>query len=212
MKKINQRKKINKQKKVALYPPPMQNAQLSHSAILRFYNTGAGTILTVTQQNLLDAILVANTGILGQQLFDLCKIRKIKMWVPAISGANPLQQASLRFGGAIGSNNSGLGDGSTHICDSLSPNSPGRIVARPKPTSPAGSWFGTGAGSLFAIVGPAGTIIDIHLSFKNIAGTLGTSVQNALVGANIGAVYFRGLDGLGVSTTNWPPPVGVAVI
>jgi hypothetical protein len=46
------------------------------------------------------------------------------------------------------------------------------------------------------------------VSFRNIPG-IANAATNASVGATIGTVFYRGLDGLAIASTNFPPPPGI---
>lgn len=59
---------------------------------------------------------------------------------------------------------------------------------------------------------PTGSIIDLAVTFKCRNGAAVTAATNALVGATVGATYFRGLDGLATAGTQLAPPFGVGVI
>jgi len=183
------------------HPPQIDSYQVIHSTTLRFTITAATVQKQFTFGNLLDSMLVAVTAILGYQLFDLVRIRKIRVWGQAALGTP--STCEVQF-------NTSTGDTNIHTDTSLGIK-PAYVHAKPSPLSLASFWSLNTAGNCFSITAPAGSIIDVHLSFKTSSNSP-TAVANALVGANIGEFYFRGLDGLAIAATNFVPPAGVQSI
>jgi len=183
------------------HPPQIQTYQVSHSARMRFTATAAAASTVITFQNLLDAILVATTAIAGHDLFDLVKVRCLEVWSQAALGTP--STATVAFETASG-------DLAIHSDTSLGIK-PAYVIAVPSKKSLASFWTGTAGGTCFLITCPAGSVIDVHLSYRtsNFAPAL---TQNALVGAVIAEIYWRGLDGLAAAGTNFPPPAGILTI
>jgi hypothetical protein len=209
-------KKINKQKKKKVkvmppFPPVLPSYDLHWSTILRFEATADQNGTLINQSMVLNTVLISYSPIAGAVLFDYVKIRKVRMWTPTGNSNNLTSQGSMRFVGLIGSAGQGTSDETLHSCSSMGFNRPGFLQARPKPNSNAGMFFSVGTGNVMQFYCPTGTIIDLHVTFKNVGGQA-QSALNALVGANTGAVYFRGLDGLASATSTFFPPNGAAVI
>lgn len=85
------------------------------------------------------------------------------------------------------------------------------VHAKPSAKSLSSFYQTTSGGNAFSISCPAGSIIDIKLVCRTSALTP-SPVFNALVGAIVGEFYYRGLDGLAIASTNFPPPTGVQSI
>jgi len=201
-KKQNFKKNKKNQKKentmIQDHPPQINSYQVIHSTCLRFTVTAAVVNKIITFGNLLDAMLVATTAIAGFQLFDLVKIRKIRCWGQAALGTPSTVEIQY---------NTATGDNIVHTDTSLGIK-PAYVHARPSLKSLASFWQLNTGGNVFQLTCPAGSVIDVHLSFKT-SNQNPTAVANALVGANPGEFYFRGLDALATAATNFPPPAGV---
>jgi len=87
---------------------------------------------------------------------------------------------------------------------------PAYVKAVPSKNSLASFYQASAAGNCFIVNAPAGSIIDLHCTFK-VTNAIAVAAQNAVVAASAGEVYYRGLDGLNIATTNFPPIPGVAV-
>lgn len=186
------------------HPPQLDGVQLKHGVALRFTSGAAGTT-SVTFQNLLDTYLVATSATAVANVFQTVKIRCVEAWaLPVIGGASTI---TLEYSGTTGSI---LGDQQTHMDTSMGV-SPAHVKARPSVRCLAANYQIANAGTAFLIIAPAGTVVDVHLTFRGqFAGTL--AAQNASVGATAGCFYLRGLDGLAAATTNWTPQPAYAII
>jgi len=180
------------------HPPQIDSYQVIHSTCLRFTVTAAVVNKVITFGNMLDAMLVATTAIAGFQLFDLVKVKKIRLWGQAALGTP--STVEIQF-------NTATGDFVVHTDTSLGIK-PAFVHARPSLKSLASFWQLATGGNALMLTAPAGSILDVHLSFKT-SSNAPTGVANALVGANPGEFYFRGLDGLAVAATNFPVPTGI---
>jgi len=186
-----------------LHPPQINGYQITHSKTLRFTATAAATNQSIEYRNLLDCIGLSTTAIAGFQLFDLVKIRRISIW--GVSALGTPSTVSLTFVGATQGN---AGDFQLHEDTSLG-FEPAYVSASPSPRAPASLFQVSGNNVAFIFTCPAGAIIDCDLSFRDLPGEA-TALQNATVGATVGAVFYRGLDSLAIAGTNFPPPSGVA--
>jgi hypothetical protein len=137
-------------------------------------------------------------------VFHSVKIRKIEVWsVPAIGAASTVEvQLSGATAGSQGSyrivTDTSMGVQPAHVKVS-----PGRMTL-------ASMYQPSSAATAFSIVAPTGSVVDVELSFKNDPG-LSVAAQNASVGATVGSIGYRGLDGLAVATTKFTPVVAPGV-
>jgi len=194
----NLQKQKGEVKMIQDHPPQIDSYQVIHSTCLRFTVTAAVVNKIITFGNMLDAMLVATTAIAGFQLFDLVKVKKIRLWGLAALGTPSTVEIQY---------NTATGDNVIHTDTSLGIK-PAFVHARPSLKSLASFWQLNTGGNCFQVSAPAGSVIDVHLSFKTSSQNP-TAVANALVAANPGEFYFRGLDGLATAATNFPPPSGV---
>jgi len=161
---------------------------------------------SITYQNLLDLLLVANSAVVGSDLFQAVRVKAVECWATPILG----QVATVEV--VYDGNTAGMiGDQRIHT-DSSMGIEPAHIIARPAPRSLAAMFQESSANPAFFIDVPAGAVVDVLLSFKQPMLGNAVAAQNALVGATIGAVYARGLDGLAVATSKALPPTGVQSI
>jgi hypothetical protein len=185
------------------HPPQLQRYNISHSTVLRFTASSA-VALTITSQNLLDAILVAATATTGFELFEAVRIRHVEVWASPLLGSSVVTQ--VIFNGTTE-----RGDWKIHEDTSMGVQ-PAHVKAKPSPRCLASLFQDNSpAANLFSLVCPAGSVIDVALTF-NGTFAVGNAVQNALVAATAGATYLRGLDGLPTATTILPPAVQSAFV
>lgn len=172
---------------------------------LRFRATAA-FILGITFQNLLDTLLVATTAVAGTDLFQTVRVRRVRLWgMPAIGAAST---CSVEFSGVVAGI---VGDQAIHTDTSMGVQ-PAHVDARPNLRSLASDFQVSSAAVAFTISGPAGSVVDVDLSFRSQYGVVNSAVQNALVGATAGIQYLRGLDGLATATSNYVPEYNVGQI
>jgi len=201
----NQKKKKNPGQKMVLYhPPELKNHQVRWSQRLRFLcNTAIPNGVAITQANLMNTILFANTAILGSLAFTACRLKFVEIWaMPAVGGVP--QTVTVTFNGA------GVGDDITHTDTSMGIE-PAHVRAKPRQRSTVALFFGPSATTMFSLVLPANAIVDVGLEFIN-EWNIGTAATNALVGATAGALYLRGLDGVAIAGTTFPPQGGLIAI
>jgi hypothetical protein len=180
------------------HPPQLNDYQVVHGTTLRFTSVAAATNTAITAADLLDTMLVASAAVVGSDLFDVVKIKKIEIWGQAALGTPSTVEVAF-----INPN----GDNNVHTDTSLGVR-PAYVAARPSRLSLASFFQVSTATAVFSLTCPAGSIIDVHLTFRT-SSAAPVTVQNLLVGATVGEFYFRGLDGLAIAGTNFPPPVGV---
>jgi hypothetical protein len=180
------------------HPPAINSYDLTHNQTLRF-TANAAVAQVVTYQMLLDTLLCATTAVAGVDLFNLVRIRSIKVWAAAVAGQ--ATTVSVEYGATT----TGLvGDSKLHTDTSMSIE-PAFVNARPTTKSLASNFQASSATQAFFLVCPSGAVIDCELSFKNQWGLAAVAAANALVAANIGSTYLRGLDGLAIATSKMLP-------
>jgi hypothetical protein len=181
-------------------PRPLQlaNAGMVHNHIMRYVTTGT-VALSISYHNLLDAILTAATATVGYQLFDLVKIAKIEMWAYNPSGVTTLSLAFV--GRALGV----VGDDQAHSASSMGIE-PAYLSAKPSAKCMASQFQPDTTNTAFNIYCPIATIVDIHLVYKSaLEGYAPMAVTNALVAAQPGLIYYRGIDGAATAATKFTP-------
>jgi len=177
--------------------PPQIMPQLVHHQRMRFISNTA-VFKNITFQNLLDSIGVAVTTILGYQVFDQVRVASVEIWsLPAIGATNLV---TVQFSGATAG---ALGDGTVHSDNSMGIE-PAHVLARPNLLSQAAQWQISSAANAFAITCPTGAVVDVTCSFRTLSTQTPVALQNALVAAAIGDIFYRGLDGLATATTALP--------
>lgn len=176
------------------HPPPIRDLSIIHETRLRFVCSAAFNG-NITFQNLLDTMLMAATAVLGYNLFSAVKVKYVETWANSIVGSTT--SVTVVFDGQTAGS---IGDQRVHQ-DSSMGIEPAHVKAKPAPKTLASLFQVNSVANAFFLNVPVGTIIDVGLSFKQ--NLLGSAVaeQNALVGATVGAVYFRGLDGVAVAAT-----------
>jgi len=211
--KKNNNKQVRRQRTTAVreipHPPQLQSAQLVHSATLR-YRAGVATSAnaTFTFQNLLDSYPVATTAIAGVQLFQVVRIRRVRLWaIPAVGSSFA---ASVEFTGVTAGN---VGDQRIHTDTSMGVQ-PAHIDCRPSARSLASAFQLSSSASAFQVtaVGTGAVVLDVEVSFRQQFAGTPVSLANALAGATAGATYLRGLDGLATGATAWVPEYAIAQI
>lgn len=186
------------------HPPQLGNYLLKHSVRLRFVATAAFSTV-FSYQNLLDCILVASSATTGWDIFHRVRVRGVEMW--SIAALGTAASVSCQFNGS----GTGIsGDGKFHTDTSMGVE-PAHLFARPVRDSLPDLFQASSSNSVMTLEGGAGTVIDLLLSYQQVNG-IGTAAQNALVGATTGVLYWRGLDGVGISTSNFIPPSNLDTI
>lgn len=180
----------------ATHPPPI-NPQITHHQRLRFLSNAAGTQV-ITYANLLDTMLIAVSAIAGYDLFDVVKVKAVEMWCQGVTNAPTT--VTCTFDGGI----AGVAGSGRQYADTSMGIEPAHVYCRPGKDNGCGLWQGTSALVAFAISVPNETVIDVEVSFRN-ATVAPVAADNALVGAGVGQIYYRGLDGLAIAGTKFVP-------
>jgi len=186
------------------HPPQLPSYGITRDVRMRFAANALST-LTVTFQNLLDLILVANSTTTAFDLFESVRVNSVELWSIAALGTQAT--AILVYDGTVVG---AAGDQKTHTDTSMGVE-PAHVKARPDVMTQAGMFQASSATTAFFLSVPSGTVIDVSLTFRQ--PVLGGAVlaQNVLVGATIGALYYRGLDGKTTALTGFPVLGAVSV-
>jgi len=182
------------------HPPQIDSYNITHNIRLR-YTVTAAAATNISYANILDSILIATSAVAGFDLFDVVKIKSLEVWSQAALGTPSTITVTYI---------TATGDRNIHTDTSLGVK-PAYIKAIPSRRSLASFWNASAAGGVFSITCPAGSIVDCNFVFRT-TNALAVAAANALVGATIGELYYRGLDGLAAAGTNFPPIAGVATI
>lgn len=186
------------------HPPQINDYEVHHKKTLRF-TAGAAVSQNITFQNLLDTIVIGNaTNTLLSDLFFAVKLGRIKIWSTPIIGQVATVQVVFD-GTAAGF----VGDRKVHTDTSMGIE-PAYVSCTPAKESLASKFQVSSSAVAFNIVCPAGSVIDINLTFRSdvITGS-NVAAQNTAAGATGEFIQFRGLDGLAVATSKMLPPAGV---
>jgi len=182
------------------FPQPV-SATVQVDKVIRFKAATAMSAAAVATSDLLDLFCVATGATTAYQLPTAVKLRRIEMWAPPASDSSSVVLSIEDLTTA-----SGVG-GPSRIKEDVSMGStrPSHVTWRPAPGSFQAMW-GTNASDngLVEITGPAGTVIDVHLSWILQDGEAPQTVSGAVSGATTGKVYIRSLNSSS-STTQIPP-------
>jgi len=183
------------------HPPQVNGYNVSHTIRLRFTVTAASASFGITSDNILDTVLIAVSAVQGFKLFDIFRIRQVEIWGAAALGTPSTITCIFT---------TASGDQLIHTDTSLGVK-PAYVNAVPNTQSLASFWTSTAGVTMFVITCPAGSVLDLSCDFRTTNAAAAAAV-NALVGATLGELYYRGLDGVAIATTNFPPVAGVARI
>ena len=181
------------------HPPQLNNVLLNHNTRLRFIAASARAN-AITFQQLLDTILFSATAVQPYDVFETVRVNSVEAWaLPAIGTASTIM---VEFSG----NTTGItGDQQVHTDTSMGIQ-PAHVRCSPSAKSLASDYQLSTAAVAFFITAPAGTVVDVSLSFRGPNSTgAGVTAQNASVASPVGQTGWRGLDGLAVATTQWVP-------
>jgi len=186
-------------------PPKLNDYGVTYNRTLRFVASSA-IAQNFTFQNLLDLVLLTTTATAPFDVFFAVKIRNIKAWATPALGS--VEEIIVMFdGAAVGF----VGDRKTHVGTSMGIE-PAFVSCSPMKSTLASKFQVSSSAVAFNLQCSGGTVIDLSLAFR--ADTLGNPIpaQNVSVGANVGTIAYRGLDGLATATTKLPPPNGIYTI
>jgi hypothetical protein len=187
------------------HPPPLGQYEVIHNRTLRFL-ANQNINQNFTYQNLLDTILFTTTATVPYDLFYMVKINRVKAWAMAVIGS--AESIQVCFDGTTPGSQ---GDRILHTASSMGLE-PAFLSCAPRPKTLASTFQVASANNAFNMVCPTGTVIDVSLSFKGDSFGTGVAAQNVSVGANVGVIAYRGLDGVAQATTKLGPPLGLYAV
>jgi len=174
----------------ALSHPPQIHPAISGSKIFRFIcTTNPEAEATVTQANLLQMLVVANTSSTSSLLFSSIRLRKVEAWASPVQGSAP---SYVSVTGSRSGPENRKSDYSTGV-------TPAHVKWNPAPNSLSDLWYHAdtiGSDTLLTISCPVTAIVDVAVDF--IIACKDTAVAGPIpAGATAGTVYGVPLDGLG---------------
>jgi hypothetical protein len=187
------------------HPPPIGNYAIVHSRRLRF-TSNASYLGNITFQNLLDCILFSTTATAPFDLFFMVRMRRIRMWALTTLGAST--SISTMFDGVTAGSQ---GDRKLHTDASMGIE-PAFLDVRPQPKTLAANFQVSSGATAFFLDIPTGTVIDVILEFHSDVVGAPVAAQNLSVGATVGQLSYRGLDGVAVAASKFNCPFGVSQI
>lgn len=193
---------------------PVINDQLAVGITLRFITTPLfGGTFSVSAANLLDAWFLAGTATVAYQLFDFVRLKRVTIrsmgiarpFASGTGGNAPTCTVGVEFYGL----NLGVQGGGKQKSDTgMGYDEPAMVSLKPDRMSQVAQFQSSGGSAMFAIravdeagVGLVGTVIDVDVVYKNSADVNPATVGTARAGLTGGNLYFGGLDGLPLATT-----------
>ncbi len=143
--------------------PSVNKADPLFKRVLRFQFAGTGGNVTRGQMLAACGVIVTAGSTTARYLADSCRIDRIVMWGVATSGSTAFSNVWVEFPSNNGPYNK-ISDVGTNA-------KPAHISVVPAKDSTA-SWWTSVAGTsqlsdvLFTVGGPAGTILDVHVTFS----------------------------------------------
>ncbi len=195
-------RKQPKQEIISLsHPPMLRQSNIIHSTRMRFRVLNTTESSSISFKNLLDTVLMATTATAGSCLFTYVKVRAVEMWFYPRNTPLLDDTVAVTFLGVTAGS-----DGNGQIVSDTSMGlEAAHVWAVPNVNSLCAKWQNsTDTGAAFNLRAPAGSVVDVELSFKNAYGAA-VAVTNALAAATAGTIYLRGLDGLAGASTNFIP-------
>lgn len=163
--------------------------------------TAAVVRQSITVLNMLETVLLATTATAPFRVFDALRIRSVRVW-----GAAALGTPSTVAVVFLGNGQNGAGDRRIFEDTSLGV-SPAFVHATPDKGGSTALWQGSTSNLTLEITCPAGSIVDVVMDMRN--DNTAAAATNASVGATVGGIFYRGLDGLAAGATNFPPPANL---
>jgi len=198
-------------------PNPLNNYQVTYSKSLRFsagQAAGSAVFTQVTFRNLLDLVLFCATATSVYDLFYMVRLKRVKIWcltgataTPGLTGSVPASVSIIFDGITLGSQ----GDRKFHTDNSMGIE-PAFLNVGPPKDSLASKFQNSNAGNAFLIEFSGPSVIDVDLDFRSDVMGTAVAAQNVAVGATIGSISFRGLDGLATASSAYTVPIGIVQV
>jgi len=183
---------------VQIRPAPFR-ANVEHRHVFRFTSTNATSASMTDNEILTAAGVIATSATVGAAIHSSFKIHRVTIWSPPASqGASTT--CSLNWVQVV----------EREISDtSVSTAVPAYLTSVPPAGSQAAFWNSNQGTTLFSMVAPVGSIIDIDLTLI-MQDNLG-SASAVLVGATVGNAYYCCLDS-NTNATGIYKPVSLTVL
>lgn len=167
----------------------------------RFTASSALNSVLISQRELMNLVLIGSGTTASNRVFASVRVRGVEMWGPMSSTLAPVT-VSIEYD----ADTSVLGARKLQKSDtSMGATRSAYVSLKPRPRSLASMWFGDSASNnLFRVSGPAGTVLDLHLSLvlRNTevaaGGPTGTGVSD-------GRTYCAPLDSDAASSSQFVP-------
>jgi len=168
-------------------PPQLKsNIILNHK--YRF-TSDTGTATAISSDSLLGAAgTIGTTVLLCTPIFSAVKVNRVRIWAPPAAQGG-FSTCSCNFEAAtVNTSNLEVSDTSNSV------SSPATINAVPPKNSLASFWSNSGGGTLFTLVAPSGSIIDVDLSLYLTDADASPPTAIPVGTAVIGTQYYLALD------------------
>lgn len=172
------------------HPPPLVPA-LCAGRVVRFIASAAVNAVIISATNLQDLFFMATAANAGYRTVSALRLRKVELWAPP--GTTVPASCSIRYAGTSGNQ-------AARMDQSIGASEPAHVVSRPPPGDLA-FWLTstTALTTMFIVSGPAGLIVDVHLSVSSSDTAAAVAVTRAVAGATLGTLYVSPLDSAGGS-------------
>ena len=182
-------------------PGALQATGIPTVAMKLKFNVGTASTSTVTWANIMDTVVFATSSTALYDLFYSVRLHSVEVWLPpSVAGVATSAQATLAF------DSPSQGDQRIWVC--YAGPQGGYLKAKPANTSPNGMfWQNSSSVGAFTVNNlPVGALIQLNVTFRTRMGP-GSALAAAQAGTGLstGTVYFRGLDGLAIASTKFPP-------
>jgi len=190
---------------VFLHPKPEPSYELTYRKKIRWIVSSALAQASYTYNNLIDMVGIAATATSGYNLFRMVRCHSVEIYdIGATQGA--VSSCSVLWNESDGNQ----GGGGRLVSDMSFGVVPGHVKAYPPMDSPTRNFhvgFGPNTTNCFQLTCSAGSVIDIDVEYRGSTNGQVNGENLALVGAVVGATFWRGLDGLAVATSKFTNPM-----
>lgn len=179
---------------------------IANNLRLGFQYTGQNSPSSITFNSLANSIIIATSATAGVCLYDAVRIKSVEITATPAQGTYGTVRVSWP-GVTVGTT------GSTNYRSSTSDGIlPAYVKMSPPRGSQAGQWQPAASGAVAftlssLLQGTTALIctvyVDVEFAMNEDVGSL--AAGNALLAATAGQVYYRGLDGLAIATTQFYP-------
>jgi len=183
-------------------PMPLRSS-IQVDKVVRYKFASALSNVEITDQDLLNLIVVATTTTATTELASAVKLRKIEMWADPVAGGSLISIEDIAQVAGVG--------GPSRIKEdvTLGVARPAHLTWTPAPGSLQAMWIASHAGTEYLALNSSGAgYLDLHVSWVLQDGE-NPSSGGAVSGATAGALYLRALDNQGASAL---VPVSYATI